>query len=289
MKPLPSAMSHGPVMTQARAPLTATVQAVDEHGQCVALEVPVERALTLYVDRHELVTLMTLGADPEHLALGYMRNQGLLSDLQDIEGVTVDWDVGAAAIKTRRLDTDWVKKTERRVITTGCGQGTMYGQWLDQCLDLVLPAADSEGGQVRAGQLAIVAECMRRQEDSTYRLAGSVHGCALFEVGAPAEGSARMLRFVEDVGRHNALDTLSGWMWTQGHTGQGKLLYTTGRLTSEMVMKSAQMGVPMVASRSGVTQLGLEWAQRLGLLLLGRVRAQHYLCYCGQARLLADF
>ncbi|HZV93435.1 MAG TPA: formate dehydrogenase accessory sulfurtransferase FdhD [Caldimonas sp.] len=263
-------------LTAARAPLTESIAVRDEFGAERVVSIPAERALTVFVDRRELVTLMTLGAAPELLVLGYLRNQRLVERVDDIESITVDWDVGAAAVKTRAGIERFEEKTARRVVTTGCGQGTVFGDLMGE-LDTIhlLPADDPRG---RLGQAALygLLDAVRRQE-STYKSAGSVHGCALFL-------QSEMLMFVEDVGRHNAIDTIAGWMWLNGIDGADKIFYTTGRLTSEMVIKSAQMGVPIVVSRSGVTQMGHAMAVRLGLALFGRATNRHFLCYCGFER-----
>jgi FdhD protein len=263
-----------PFLTEARAPLTREVETVNEHGERSTTSIPAERPLTVYVDRQELVTLMTLGARPEWLVLGYLRNQRLVRSLEDIESVTVDWDVGSAAVKTRRGIANLRQRTSRRVVTTGCGQGSVFGGLMDEIESIQLPEA-----AITQAQLYGILNAIRLQE-STYKSAGSVHGCALFE-------GERMLLFIEDVGRHNAIDTIAGWMWLQGIANAGdKVFYTTGRLTSEMIIKSAQIGVPIVVSRSGMTQMGHEIAQRLGLCAIGRATNKHFLCYTGRERLL---
>lgn len=263
-----------PRLTQASAPLTHEIEVLDEFGQRRRIAIPAERALTVFVDKRELVTLMTLGAAPEWLVLGYLRNQRLVASPAEIESVTVDWDVGAAAVKTRAGIDDFDRKTAKRVVTTGCGQGTVFGDLMDELDSVALPPP----AEARISQATLygLLEAVRRQE-STYKSAGSVHGCALFR-------GAEMLLFVEDVGRHNAIDTIAGWMWLHGVGGADKTFYTTGRLTSEMVIKSAQMGVPVVVSRSGITQMGHEVACRLGLALFGRATHRHFVCYSGFER-----
>lgn len=263
-----------PRLTQAQAPLTHEVVVVNEFGEATPISIPAERALTVYVDKRELVTLMTLGAHPELLVLGFLRNQRLVASVQDIESITVDWDVGAAAVKTREGIDDIEKRTAKRVVTTGCGQGSVFGDLMEEVDSLVLPPAT-----LTQSQLYGIVNAIRLKE-STYKSAGSVHGCALFK-------GEELLIFVEDVGRHNAIDTIAGWMWmNEGMTGADKAFYTTGRLTSEMVIKSAQMGVPIVVSRSGITQMGHELAQRIGLCTIGRATNKHFLCYSGQDRLV---
>ena len=265
-----------PYLTQARAPLVREVGVINEHGEQDTVSIPAERPLTVYVDKRELVTLMTLGALPELLVLGYLRNQRLVQSVADIESVTVDWEVNAAAVKTRNGIQDIEARTSQRVVTTGCGQGSVFGGLMDELDAIELPQQAS----LSQAQLYDLLNAIRLQE-TTYKSAGSVHGCALFRAD-------EMLMFVEDVGRHNAIDTIAGWMWMQDadiQQGADKVFYTTGRLTSEMVMKSAQMGIPIVVSRSGITQMGFELAQRLGLCTIGRATNKRFLCYSAPHRL----
>jgi FdhD protein len=267
-----------PVLTEARAPLTRSVEVVNEHGERETVSIPAERALTVYVDKRELVTLMTLGAHPEWLVLGYLRNQRLVESVDAVASVTVDWEVGAAAVNTVDGIDRIEERTARRVVTTGCGQGTVFGALMDEIDSVALPDA-----RLTQAQLYGIVNAIRLQE-STYKSAGSVHGCALFR-------GEQMLLFVEDVGRHNAIDTIAGWMWLQGDgqapatAAEPMVFYTTGRLTSEMVIKSAQMGVAIVISRSGITQMGHEVAERLGLCTVGRATGRHFLCYTAPDRL----
>jgi FdhD protein len=260
-------------LTAAHAPLTREIEVRDEFGAARTVSIPAERSLTVFVDRRELVTLMTLGAAPELLVLGYLRNQRLVERADDVESVTVDWDVNAAAVKTRSGIERFVEKTAKRVVTTGCGQGTVFGDLMGEIDSIRLAPADEPSARLSQATLYRLLDAIRRQE-TTYKSAGSVHGCALFR-------QDELLIFVEDVGRHNAIDTIAGWMWLDDVAGADKIFYTTGRLTSEMVMKSAQMGVPIVVSRSGITQMGLEIAERLGLALFGRATNRHFICYCG--------
>jgi len=255
--------------------LTREVSVVNEFGEVDSVSIPAERALTVYVDKRELVTLMTLGAHPELLVLGFLRNQRLLTSVDEVDSITVDWDVGAAAVKTRQGISDIEARTAKRVVTTGCGQGSVFGDLMAEVDQIKLPMAT-----LTQTQLYGIVNAIRLKE-TTYKSSGSVHGCALFR-------GAEMLVFIEDVGRHNALDSIAGWMWMQAGeamTGADKVFYTTGRLTSEMVIKSAQMGVPMVVSRSGITQMGLDVAQRLGLCAIGRATHKRFLCYSGVHRL----
>lgn len=271
-------MPGAPRLTQARCELLREIRIADEHGEQRTIHIPAERPLTVFVDKRELVTLMTLGALPEMLVLGYLRNQGLIDRVDEVESVTVDWDVAAAAVKTHSGIADLEERTATRVVTTGCGQGTVFGDLMSQLGALQLP--DAKCARISQGTLYRMLETMR-QTDSIHRKAGSVHGCALFQDG-------RMLMFVEDVGRHNAIDTITGWMALHGVDGADKVFYTTGRLTSEMVMKAARIGVPIIVSRNGVTAMGHEMAQRLGMTLFGRAANRHFLCYTGFERFDAE-
>ena len=254
---------------------------VNEHGVHDQASIPAERALTVYVDKREIVTLMTLGAHPELLVLGYLRNQRLVGDVSEVESITVDWDAGedgagVAAVKTRHGIADIAARTEKRVVTTGCGQGSVFGDLMGDIDRLQLPDA-----RISQARLYAVLNAIRLQE-TTYKSAGSVHGCALFQ-------GEHMQIFVEDVGRHNAIDTIAGWMWMNSVAANAdSIFYTTGRLTSEMVMKSAQMGVAVVVSRSGITQMGFDVATRLGLCTIGRATNKHFLCYTAAERLQLD-
>jgi FdhD protein len=274
LQPLPDA----PRLSAAGAELLREIVIADEYGEKRRIHIPAERPLTVFVDKREIVTLMTLGAQPELLVLGWLRNQRLTESLADVEAITVDWDVGAAAVKTREGLVDVAAKTARRVVTTGCGQGTVFGDAMDSIDAIRLPAA----GDARISQVTLyrMLEAMRKR-NSVHRKAGSVHGCALFR-------GPELLVFVEDVGRHNAIDTIAGWMLMHGVDGADKAFYTTGRLTSEMVMKSAQMGVPIIVSRNGVTAMGHEMAERLGMTLFGRAANRHFLCYTGFDRFDAE-
>lgn len=270
-----------PHLTQAQTPLTREVSVLNEHGERSTASIPAERALTVYVDKREIVTLMTLGAHPELLVLGYLRNQRLVGAAHEVASITVDWEAGeggagVAAVKTHAGIADIQARTAHRVVTTGCGQGSVFGDLMDEIDTLVLPEA-----QLSQARLYAILNAIRLQE-STYKSAGSVHGCALFD-------GETLQVFVEDVGRHNAIDTIAGWMWMHGVvSGPASSFYTTGRLTSEMVLKSAQMGVPVVISRSGITQMGYDLAERLGLCTLGRATNKHFLVYTAPQRVQLD-
>ncbi len=268
-----------PRLTQACCELLREIRILDEYGDQRSIHIPSERPLTVFVDKREIVTLMTLGACPELLVLGYLRNQRLIARVQEVESVTVDWQVGAAAVRTHQGVADMAQRTAHRVVTTGCGQGTVFGDVLSQIDSVSLP--DVRSARIRQSTLHRMLETMR-QQDSIHRKAGSVHGCALFQLDA--QQGAQLLTFIEDVGRHNAIDTIAGWMALHGVAGGDKAFYTTGRLTSEMVMKAAQLGVPIVVSRNGVTAMGHELASRLGMALFGRAANRHFLCYTGTER-----
>ena len=270
----PQPVAGAPRLTAARGELLRQIEVLDEYGERRTIHIPAERPLTVFVDKRELVTLMTLGASPELLVLGYLLNQRLVSSVAEVESITVDWEVGAAAVKTRAGIADLAAKTARRVVTTGCGQGTVFGDLMSQVGTLQLPSAAN--ARIRQTTLHALLEQMR-QRNSIHRKAGSVHGCALFQGGT-------LLMCCEDVGRHNAIDTIAGWMGLHGIAGGDKTFYTTGRLTSEMVMKSAQMGVPIVVSRNGVTAMGHALAEQLGMTLFGRAANRHFLCYTGFER-----
>lgn len=271
-------VANAPRLTEAHCELLREIQIRDEYGDRRTIHIPAERPLTVFVDKRELVTLMTLGARPEWLVLGYLCNQRLISSVGEVESITVDWDVGAAAVKTRQGLDQLEQKTARRVVTTGCGQGTVFGDLMSQVSTLSLPSP--QRARLRQSTLYRMLETMR-QQDNIHRKAGSVHGCALFK-------DAEMLMFIEDVGRHNAIDTITGWMALHGVSGEDKVFYTTGRLTSEMVMKSAQIGVPIIVSRNGVTAMGHEMAEQLGMALFGRAANRHFLCYTGFDRFDAE-
>jgi FdhD protein len=266
----------GLVMTQARAPLTRISQVMDEQGNWREQALACERPLTLYLNKREIVTLMTLGEDPEALVLGYLRNQGLVDRLEDVRAVQVDWEVEAAAVVTSHTPDDLEAILSKRTVTTGCGQGTVFGNQMERLKGLQL-----QQWTLKQSQIYHLLEKLN-QHNATYKNAGAVHGCAV----CSAEGE--VLSFCEDIGRHNAVDTLSGRLWLEGINSDDKIFYTTGRLTSEMVMKTAQMGISALLSRSGATEMGLEIAKQLGILMLARAKGRHFLAFSGQSRLELD-
>ena len=269
-------MRYRPQITQATRPLTFTVDARNERGENIPTEIAGEHPLTLYVDKREIVTLMTLGAAPEALAIGYLRNQRLVANIEEIVSVQVDWDVDAVAVTTRNGIADLDGRMEKRTVTTGCGQGTVFGALMDEIESVRLPA----DAILTEATLYRLIDNVRRHE-TVYKQAGAVHGCALAD---NANADAEILMFVEDVGRHNAVDAIAGQMWLDGIDGADKIFYTTGRLTSEMVIKCAQMGIPFLVSRSGLTQMGYEVAQKVDITMLGRATGKHYLLFTGKQR-----
>lgn len=265
-------MTLRPELSQAAVPLIEEVEVVDEQGRVRAAFLPGERPLTVYLDKRELVTLMTLGGAPEHLVLGYLRNQRLVESIEDIAAVQVDWETESAAVTTRTGVDRIEERTARRVVTTGCGQGTVFGSLLDEVDSIRLPVDTILDQDTLYGIIDTI-----RLQQSVYKQAGSVHGCALFK-------GTELLMFVEDVGRHNAVDAIAGRMWLEDMRGDDKIFYTTGRLTSEMVIKGAQMGIPFLLSRSGVTQMGYQMATRVNLTLFARCTGKHFLLYTGRER-----
>src|SRR5688572_26548403 len=261
-----------PKITSASRPLTFEVEALNERGEALATPIAGENPLTLYVDKREVVTLMTLGQAPEALAIGYLRNQRLVRSVDEIAEVQVDWDTNAVAITTRRPIENLIQKMAKRTVTTGCGQGTVFGDLMDEIDSIRL----RDDVRLTEETLYALLDAVRRHE-TIYKSAGAVHGCAI------AEG-ADILYFVEDVGRHNAVDAIAGQMWLDRVDGSDKIFYTTGRLTSEMVIKAAQMKIPFLVSRSGLTKMGYDIAVRVGMTMIGRAVNKHYLLFTGKER-----
>ncbi|MDW7745130.1 formate dehydrogenase accessory sulfurtransferase FdhD [Halomonas sp.] len=267
---------HDISLSRARLPATLEIEVLDEFGEAKRQAIAAERALTVYLNKREIVTLMTLGADPEALVVGYLRNQGLLAERRDLQAVHVDWEVEAAAVVTRHLPEDLEERLGQRTVTTGCGQGTVFGRLLEATSLRPLPAT-----VMRQSVLYRLLDNLGAYNE-TYRSAGAVHGCALCRQEA-------VLDFVEDVGRHNAVDTLAGRQWLlAAESADADIFYTTGRLTSEMVLKVAQMGIGVLVSRSGVTQKGVELAERFGVLLIARAKGRHFQAIHGAGRLELD-
>ena len=266
-------------MSNASVPLIHEVQIIDEAGRHKTVHVPGERSLTIYLDKRELVTLMTLGSAPEALVLGYLRNQRLVESPDDIESIQVDWETDSAAVKTRRSTVDIDQMTSKRIVTTGCGQGTMFGGLIEEMEQIRL----AEGPTLNQAAIVDLIDQIR-QHDTIYKKSGSVHACAVFE--RQGEDRVVLLHFIEDVGRHNAVDSISGLMWLADKAGRDLVFFTTGRLTSEMVIKGAQMGIPFLLTRSGVTQMGLELARKTRLTLLSRCSGTHFEIYSAPERVV---
>ncbi|MGB8337570.1 MAG: formate dehydrogenase accessory sulfurtransferase FdhD [Burkholderiales bacterium] len=265
-----------PTLSQVSSLLTVNVNATNELGASEPVAIAAERPLTLYIDKREIVTLMTLGAQPELLTLGYLRNQRLVKDISDIVSVQVDWECDSVAVNTRNGIADLDGRMEKRTVTTGCGQGTVFGAVMDEIKSIKL-----NNNQILTQDRLYALLDNVRVHDTIYKSAGAVHGCAL------ADKDGKILTFVEDVGRHNAVDAIAGWMWLENISGHDKIFYTTGRLTSEMVIKAAQMGIPFLVSRSGLTQMGYEIAQKIGITMIGRAVNKHYLLFTGTERFKA--
>ncbi|HVE49984.1 MAG TPA: formate dehydrogenase accessory sulfurtransferase FdhD [Casimicrobiaceae bacterium] len=272
--------NYQPDITTAARPATVNVAALDEHGEARDVAIAGEHPLTVYVDKRELLTLMTLGAAPEALTIGYLRNQRLVDSIEDIVSVHVDWEVNAVSVKTRTGLTDLDEKTAKRTTTTGCGQGTVFGDLMEDVESIRLPRHATLAQSTLYDLLDRV-----RSYDTIYKQSGAVHGCAL---ATNQPGRSEILTFVEDVGRHNAVDAIAGQMWLDRIEGDDKIFYTTGRLTSEMVIKAAQMRVPFLVSRSGLTQMGHDIAQKVGMTMIGRATNKHYLLFTGEDRFRRD-
>ena len=254
--------------------LTRAVQGVDHTGQPQEIRVVEERPLTIYLNRQEIVTAMTIGDYAEYLAVGYLRNQGMLHDDDVIKAVDYDDEVETVVVRTER-QTDYEEKLKKKTRTSGCAVGTVFGDMMEGLEGLTLPQAE-----VRTSWLYSLAHQINTTE-SLYLEAGAIHGTVLCHQDTP-------LVFMEDVGRHNAVDKIAGWMLLNKEPAADKILYTTGRLTSEMVIKTALMGIPVLASRSGFTGWGVEIARQVGLTLIGRMRGKRFVCLSGQDRLIWD-
>jgi len=266
-----------PKLSDAGLAPTHAVTATDQYGEIRHVRVSGESPLTLKVDNQEVVTLMTLGTHPELLALGYLRNQRLIDDISLIKSVHVDWEKESVNVETHTGEgiSHWQEKLSKRTVTTGCGQGTVFSCTLDKIYNQKMATA-----QVKQSLLYSLLTVIT-QYNEVYKQAGAVHGCALCQ-------NDNILTFVEDVGRHNAADAISGKMWCEDIPGEDKIFYTTGRLTSEMVMKVALMGIPILLSRSGVTHMGLELARDLGVTMIARAKGKSFLVYNGVDNLIYD-
>ncbi len=258
-----------PELTNAGLAATTSVVSFNEYNEPVEGSVAVQRALTIYLDKREVVTLMTLGNHPELLILGWLRNQRMVDDIEAVKAIQVDWETESVAITTHAGVEDIEEKLSHKTVTTGCGQGTVFGDLMDD-IDKVKMQAPTLKQSSIYGLLKTLSE-----HNEVYKNAGAVHGCALCH-------GEHIEQFIEDVGRHNAVDAIAGHMWLNDLQGNDKLFYTTGRLTSEMVIKVALMGIPVLLSRSGITRMGLEIAEKVGVTLIARAKGRHFLVYHGR-------
>nr|WP_237725184.1 formate dehydrogenase accessory sulfurtransferase FdhD [Vibrio fluvialis] len=254
---------------------TMDVEVYDEYGEKLVKSIACERPLTVLLNWKEIVTLMTLGSRPEALVLGYLKNQSFISDPQALDSVIIDWETNSAAVVTKENIDHLEPALKKKTVTSGCGQGTMYGNVMKQLENYQVPQRP-----IKQSQIYTALEALTHYND-TYKKAGAVHGCAVCQ-------GDQVLSFVEDVGRHNAVDTLAGEMWLNGISSEDKIFYTTGRLTSEMVIKVAQMGIPVLLSRSGVTQMGLELAHRFGIITIARAKGLRFQVYSGADKVEFD-
>lgn len=257
-----------PEMTDAGLGFSKPAIAIDERGNSRQVELVGERALTIYVDKQEIVTLMTMGTHPELLTLGYLKNQGFFEHINEIKLVQVDWETEAVAVVTNHENSDFSEQMKQRTVTTGCGQGTVFGRLVDKLKNITISPLN-----LKQSTLYALLDSLKAHNE-VYKKAGAVHGCALCT-------ASEIDFFIEDVGRHNAVDAIAGYMWINGLAGENKIFYTTGRLTSEMVIKIAQMGISILLSRSGATQMGLDMAKQAGITLISRARGKHFMVLNG--------
>ena len=255
--------------------LTAMVKGFDEAGQAVDVPVVVEKPMTIFLNRQEIVTSMTLGDWPEALAVGFLRNQNMLVDDDVITAVDVDDDLGVIVVRTMR-ETNYEAKLEKKIRTSGCAQGTVFGDMMDHFDDIKL----NPDARITTSQMMALTKTINTAP-SLYLSAGAIHGCVLANGEIP-------LVYMEDVGRHNAVDKIAGWMFLRQENGGDKVFYTTGRLTSEMVIKTVQMQIPILISRSGFTETGVELARQAGLTLIGRARGKRFTVLSGAERIIYD-
>jgi len=268
-------MSTLPQLTDAGLDAAYAVNGTNEFGEIIEGHIAAERALTIYLDKREIVTLMTLGTQPELLVLGWLRNQRLVKKMEDIKSIQVDWETESVAVTTHKTIDGLDVKLSKKTVTTGCGQGTVYGDMMEGIDKIKLPKITLKQSLI----YELLSNLNKHNE--IYKKAGAVHGCALCK-------ATNISRFVEDVGRHNAVDAIAGYMWLHNIKGADKTFYTTGRLTSEMVIKVAQMGIPVLLSRSGATQMGYEIAKRIGVILISRAKGKHFLIYNGVEQIEFD-
>ena len=254
--------------------LTRRIEGRDHTGATISIAVVEERPLTIFLNSQEIVTAMTIGDYPDLLAVGYLRNQGMLLADDEITGVDYEEDIDTVVVRTARA-TDYEEKLKKKTRTSGCAVGTVFGDMMEGMEDVTLPKAE-----VRTSWLYTLAKTINTTP-SLYLEAGAIHGTVLCKEDKP-------LVYMEDVGRHNAVDKIAGWMVMNDVSAHDKILYTTGRLTSEMVIKCVLMGIPVLASRSGFTAWGADLARQAGLTLIGRMRGERFVCLSGDDRLIAD-
>ena len=264
-----------PEITKCQRPESKIVDVYDEYNQVKSFHITGELPLTIYVNKIEVVTLMTLGHYPESLVIGYLRNQGFVSELTDIESVQVDWDTNSAVVKSLNSLDNFENKLTHKVVTSGCGQGTTFGGIWDD-----LKNKNLKTDKLKQSSIYKILKLLH-DKNEIYRKSGAVHGCAICDEN-------NIIDFIEDVGRHNAVDAIAGNMWLNHIDSKNKLFYTTGRLTSEMVIKVAQMDISYLISRSGVTEMGLNVAKETGVTLIGRAKGRHFLVYNGHENIVYD-
>ena len=255
--------------------LTEEVAGIDQEGNTVTMRVTVERPLTLFLNSREIVTMMTICDHPEYLAVGYLVNQNMIGPEDKIAEINYEKDIETVVVRTA-VETDFEDKLTKKTLTSGCAQGTVFGDVMESFESSMLP----ENMQIKTSWLYSLVKKINTMP-SLYRSAGAIHGCVLCQ-------EDRVLLYVEDVGRHNAVDKIAGYMYLNGISGADKIFYTTGRLTSEMVIKTAQMGIPILTSRSGFTAWGVELARQVGLTLIGRARGKRFVALAGDERITYD-
>ena len=264
-----------PIITKSSRPATETVEVRDEYDEVRSFPITGELPLTIYVNKKEVVTLMTLGHYPESLVIGYLRNQGFINNLTDLDSVQVDWDTNSAAVVASIDLAKLENKLTHKVVTSGCGQGTTFGGIWDD-----LKKKNLNTSKIKQSTIYKILKILH-DKNEIYRKSGAVHGCALCDHN-------KVIDFVEDVGRHNAVDAIAGNMWLNNIDSDNKIFYTTGRLTSEMVIKVAQMNISYLISRSGITQMGLNVSKETGVTLIGRAKGRHFLVYNGSKNIEYD-
>ncbi len=255
--------------------LTEQVGGIDQNGAPIETRVVIEQPLTLYLNGQEIVTMMTIGDHPDCLAVGYLLNQNMLLPDDELTGIDYDKELSVVVVRTART-TDFEAKLQKKTLTSGCAQGTAFGDIMEHFDEIELPA----DAKLKTSWIYELSRKIN-QQPSLYLAAGAIHGCVLCEGDRP-------LIYMEDVGRHNAIDKIAGWMYLNGESAAGKIFYTTGRLTSEMIIKTVHMGIPILISRSGFTAWGVDLARQAGLTLIGRAKGKRFICLAGEERLIFD-